>query len=540
MTEYCTVTLVSLSVGEVVRGAESVLPRANLGLLSLQAALQIQCIGSIVFDCDDSNLNDSAILERLLDTRPLITGFSVSQVNTERMIAIVRRLRLMVPETLIVIGGHHASIVAAALLQDVPEIDCIVVGDGEEPLARLAQMALTPTGPRPEEVAGVAFRGPNGVRFNRPVPIQDPDQFLRTSQAQVGQGPDIALMASRGCVAHCAFCVSPCFAILSESARWRPRSPENIVDEIQEILNESSGRDISVHFHDADFIGKGRKAIERAKRIAELILERGLRADFRFACRADTAVAAGGEFWRTWKRAGLVKVYLGLESGLDAELEMYRKGTTVHENIQACELLKICGLGLQIGFIMFNPYSSHQSILENLLFLQRVQQGHLYGLIASSLVIYPGTSLFEQFKNQGLLTYKRIYLPIDVKFSSPDVHNVRDVLFRFRACQHPQDRLCLDLEFGISAERDAVEVEGVFVRLYPWVVRQYKQYKSERALCLKSYVERIMYAPSAERCGLASLMDEQLTSKHTQFVRILTEMGNNTNERSKVCSVKVS
>lgn len=539
MTAYCTVALVSLAIGEVVRGAESGLPRANLGLLSLQAALQLHGIGSIIIDGDDSILNDNTIFERLLDIRPLIAGFSVSQVNTDRTIAIVRRFGLKAPETLIVLGGHHASIVAAELLQDVPEIDCIVVGDGEKPLSRLAQMALTPAGARYEDVAGVAFRGAVGVRFNRPVPIQDPDKFPRTAQSQVGQARDIAIMASRGCVGHCAFCVSPCFASVSESARWRPRSPEDIVDEIQEILKPSE-RVISVHFHDADFVGKGSKAIGRAHRIAELILERGFKAEFRFACRADTAVAAGREFWRTWRRAGLVKAYLGLESGLDAELDMYRKGTTVNENVQACELLKACGLGVQIGFIMFHPYSSHQSILGNLLFLQRVQQGHLYGLVASSLVVYPGTGLFERFKKEGLLTYERVYLPIDVKFSSPDVREVKDLLFESRSRQYPQDRLCLDLEFGISAERDAVEVEGVAVRLNPWVIRQYERYRTERALCLQSWVERIVYSPSAERCSLASLMDEQLTSKHMQFVQILTETVDDTSERRTLCSVEAS
>lgn len=540
MSEHNSVVLVSLSAGEIVRGAESGLPRANLGLLSLQSALRGQAVDSVVFDGDDANLDDEAILGCLAKARPRIAGFSISQVNTARTIAAIRRFRVIVPNSLIIVGGHHASIVAAELLTDVLEIDCIVVGDGEAPLCRLARLAGTPQGVHFEEVAGLAFRGPDGVRINTPIAIQDPDKFPYAGLAQVAKGRDIAIMAGRGCVANCAFCASPCFARVSQSARWRPRSPEDVVAEVEQLVSGVPGQLLSIHFHDADFVGKGPKAVGRARRIAELLLERGIKAEFRFACRADTAVTAGNDFWRTWKRTGLVKVYLGLESGCDSELEMYCKGTSVAVNVQACELVKNCGLAVQIGFIMFHPYSTHESVCRNLLFLQSIQQGHLYGLVASSLVIYPGTGLFKRFKKDDLLRYERIYLPIDVEFMSADIRDIRDLLFCFRKHQYPQDRLCLDLEFAISAGRRAVDVEGVIVGMGVGISEHYASYKAKRALCLTSWIERLLQAPPAKRRGLAGLMDNELTSGHSRFVRMLGEMVGKTYEGSAPCSAEAS
>lgn len=540
MNNKIVVALVSLSVGDVVRGAESGLPRANLGLFSLQSALQREGLNSVILDGDDTSLNDEYIIEYLTNERPRIAGFSVSQVNTARTIAAIRQFRNSTPDSLVVLGGHHASIVAAHLLTEVPEIDCVVVGDGEEPLCQLARMLNTTTGVRFEDVAGLAFRAPDGIRINTPISIQDPNQFPLTGLTQVGKGRDIAIMASRGCLANCGFCVSPCFARLSQSARWRPRSPENIIAEVEHLTANKSDQMVCIHFHDADFLGKGPRAVDRGRRIAELILERGIKADFRFACRADTAVAAGSHFWRVWKRAGLVKVYLGLESGCDSELEMYCKGTSVAVNFKACELIKNCGLAVQIGFIMFHPYSTLESVHRNLLFLRLVEQGHLYGLVASSLVIYPGTGLFERFRKENLLRYERIYLPIDVECSSADISDIRDILFGFRQQQYPQDRLCLDLEFAISAEKATVDVEGIPVRIDKYIAEQYARYKTERAGCMRSWVVRLLHAPSIERRSLAHFMESELTSRHECFVRLLGETLGKTHERSTPCFAEVS
>lgn len=521
MTQHRLVALVSLSIGDIVRGAESSLPRANLGLLSLQVALEQNNIQSLLLDGDDSNLDDAVILKRLLAAQLLIAGFTLSQVNAERTIAVIRHFREQAPQTPIVIGGHHASIVATDLLNDVPEVDCVVVGDGEEPLLQLAQMASTPAGLQFDKVAGVAFRTENKVLINSPIAIQDPDKFPRIAQAQVGRNCDIAIMASRGCAANCTFCASPCFARVSQSKRWRPRSPEDVVDELEKLVRQKSERIFRIHFHDADFVGRGSKAIERAKKIADMIIEKGLMAEFRFACRADTAVAAGRKFWDAWKRAGLVKVYLGLESGLDWELELYHKGTTVQDNMQSCKLVRASGLSVQIGYITFHPHSTHESILRNVQFLQHIQQGHLYGLIASSLVVYPGTGLFERLSKEGLLCFKRVYLPIGVEFSSEDVSKIRDVLFSFRKNQYTQDRLCLDFEFGISANRDTIEFDGFAVSTNSGVIERYAIYRTQRSSCLQSSVERILQSSADESQKLASRMDEQLTCMHKQFVRML-------------------
>ena len=75
--------LVNLSIAEVIGGAESELPKAHLGLLSL-AEHQRKLGNSVsVLDGDSGEKSDKEITDNLVSEYPLVVGFSPSQVNSE-------------------------------------------------------------------------------------------------------------------------------------------------------------------------------------------------------------------------------------------------------------------------------------------------------------------------------------------------------------------------------------------------------------------------------------------------------------------------
>lgn len=170
------------------------------------------------------------------------------------------------------------------------------------------------------------------------------------------------------------------------------------VDEIASTDAASPCERLDLHFHDADFLGPSTKGITRARKIAELLIARKLYPRVRIACQASSAAKAGVDFWRLWLRAGLLKVFVGYESGVEEDLRFYRKPSRVKDNLAAWRVLRTAGVPTQAGFIMYNPYSSLEGVAANLTFLRRIDQAHVFKHVASSLEVYPGTAVYETLR----------------------------------------------------------------------------------------------------------------------------------------------
>ena len=74
------------------------------------------------------------------------------------------------------------------------------------------------------------------------------------------------------------------------------------------------------------------------------------------------------------KNAGLIGVYLGIESGSDVQLKRMHKGVTAEENLKAVRILKQNGIRIAGGFIMFDPLMEDpEELKENAAFLRRAE-----------------------------------------------------------------------------------------------------------------------------------------------------------------------
>ena len=138
------------------------------------------------------------------------TVFGVSVQNTEAALAsitLARVLRRRGFRGRIVCGGHFATLNAAEILNEIPEVDVVVRLAGEEALVGLARGARTP-----EQIAalpGTVFRGGDGaVRLGAPGrPVAPVPAAGHGGDLPVHLGfPAADLVGSTGCEAHCSYC----------------------------------------------------------------------------------------------------------------------------------------------------------------------------------------------------------------------------------------------------------------------------------------------------------------------------------------------
>ncbi len=183
--------------------------------------------------------------------RPDWIGVTAMTPVVPQALSLVRSCRRLFPDTPIVMGGAHATVMAEDLLRH-REVDAVVRGEGEETMAELVEGAAF------EGIAGLSWRRGGAVVHNPDRPLlQDLDalpspawHLLPMERYRPGLGtyrqlPAMSLMSGRGCPNRCTYC----FNIFGQ--RVRRQSAERVIQEIHRLHRDHGVRQIQ--FYDDTF-----------------------------------------------------------------------------------------------------------------------------------------------------------------------------------------------------------------------------------------------------------------------------------------------
>lgn len=150
------------------------------------------------------------IVSDLFQKKPDVLGFSCYIWNIEETIQVIGMIKKIMPELTIVLGGPEVSYDTEYWMKRLPEVDFIVMGEGEETFHHLLQEL---SGSRKFHfVYGAAYRKGNDIILNPPRPklklddIPSPHRFPE----DIPQLPNrvVYFETSRGCPFSCQFCLS--------------------------------------------------------------------------------------------------------------------------------------------------------------------------------------------------------------------------------------------------------------------------------------------------------------------------------------------
>ncbi|GAB7387841.1 B12-binding domain-containing radical SAM protein [Bacillaceae bacterium] len=174
--------------------------------------LKAYCAKDFPIEMAEYTIKDPAmnIVSDLYSRDPDIVGFSCYIWNIEETIVVVKMLKKIMPRLKIVLGGPEVSYDTAYWMERLPEVDFIVMGEGEETFHHLLREI------QGEEkyhlVFGLAYRKGDSVVINPPRPKLD----LNTLPFPYGDAGDVESLrnrivyyeTSRGCPFSCSFCLS--------------------------------------------------------------------------------------------------------------------------------------------------------------------------------------------------------------------------------------------------------------------------------------------------------------------------------------------
>lgn len=150
-----------------------------------------------------------AILGDIYRDRPDVLGLACYIWNIDATLTLAGLVRKVLPATVIVLGGPEVSYDPARVMEENPDVDYIVSGEGEATLASL--LADLVAGRQPEGILGLTYRRDGAIIAGSPRVIGDLASlpFPYEEADMVGlQDRIIYYESSRGCPYSCQYCLS--------------------------------------------------------------------------------------------------------------------------------------------------------------------------------------------------------------------------------------------------------------------------------------------------------------------------------------------
>jgi anaerobic magnesium-protoporphyrin IX monomethyl ester cyclase len=309
------------------------------------------------------------------------------------------KLKAEVSDIFVVLVGSHPTFFHKEILMENEFVDVICRGEFDLTVRDIAFALSNGGGLR--EIKGISFRDGNGVHINEERPlIMNLDDLPFPARHIVKIEPYLAgicsgnrpttMVSSRGCPYKCVFCLWP---ETLYGRVFRARSPENVVDEIEQAVKEYHVDEI---YFDDDCLTLIK---ERLLKICELIKKRDIEVKWICQSRVDTV---DEEMLKEMKEAGCHYVEFGVESGSQEMLKAMKKGIRLDSARKAFELCKKIGLKTQAFFLFGLPGENDETFRETVEFAKELDPDSAQFALA---IPHPGTELYQVCTEKGWLKY---------------------------------------------------------------------------------------------------------------------------------------
>lgn len=371
----------------------------TLALGYLAAVLRAAGRDVTIIDGWLENLSQEQILRRVIDLpRPLVVGMSCYRSNIEQATSLMKCLKSSIDDLKVFCGGYGPTFNADEFIY--AGFDVAVRGDAEHIVVKLVE-ALERSDSL-DRIPGIVYNDqgvPSETRQSMPITELDTLPFPARDNVQtsINGGNFVHVCTSRGCGAHCTFCSISAFVLRgSRNIRWRHRSVNNIVDEIEQLYHIHSVRNIKIV--DDSFLESPRDA-SWACEFRDALLDRDLHIRFRTQVRADKV---SPDIVAPLAEAGWFSTSVGIESAAASALKRMQKQSSVVQNQEALDALRDHGVYVQMGMILFDPYTTLDELRVNLDFLKRNTWPFTKGIF-SEMYAANGTVFTRQLDARGLL-----------------------------------------------------------------------------------------------------------------------------------------
>lgn len=333
-----------------------------------------------------------------------VTSFTVKIPSAKRIAAIGKDYNPRMP---VVFGGQHATIMTDEVLSD-SNIDFVVRNEGEQTFIELLR-ELEGEG-NWSKINGLSFKSNGKIVHNEPRALSsDLDELAppaRECLYQVEKYESHALgklFASRGCPYQCTYCGTQNIW----TYKLRHHSASRIVEEMRHVKKQF-GTTYFTFFDDVFGINKN-KAME----LSRAVVDAKLNVSWDCLTRANLV---SDELLIAMKKAGCVKIDMGVESGSDRVLIETKKGVNKDQIRKGAAMVKRHGIMLYMFFMIGLPTETEGDARETREFLKELKPDWAGISIFTPI---PGTALYKDLQVMGKIPDSADY----ARFSHQSPHS---------------------------------------------------------------------------------------------------------------------
>jgi radical SAM superfamily enzyme YgiQ (UPF0313 family) len=294
-------------------------------------------------------------------------------VSSTRAISLAGQIRRIHPQSRIIMGGIHASLLPDDFLEVA---DTVVQGEAEGNIVDIVDGKYT-------------------EKIVQGEPIDDIEDLPLINYGlleNVASMNIIPIMTSRGCPFDCNFCtVTKIFG-----KRFRMQSPQRILSEIKHALGFFKTR--SIFFYDDNFTANR----PRVNELCDLLIAENL--DITWSAQVRSDIAREPELLKKMAKTGCRIFFIGFESINDAALKAMHKSQTRNDIEKAIHIIHQSKINIHGMFIFGDDNDTIASLRETVDF---AIQHHIDTVQFMILTPFPGTQVHTKIAEEGRLFHRR-------------------------------------------------------------------------------------------------------------------------------------
>ena len=332
----------------------------NLGFVYIAGSLRKSGYDVELYDAMSYFHTYEDIAGRIEVLKPDVVATTAITATINDCLEVLRLAKRINASIVTVIGNVHPTFCWQEILEgDSGPVDYIVRGEGETTLPELLDCHFA--GGDVSLVRGIAFRsGERAVATTPREYIQDLDSLegawdlvdwdIYTYRPTPGSVLAI-INSSRGCNQYCSFCSQQLFW----GRTWRAKSPEKFVAELEHI-HGTYGVNAAMIADETPTLDR-----KRWERILDLLIERSMKFELFMETRVKDIVR-DRDILQRYRKAGIVHIYVGVESTRQETLDRFAKDVSVGESKLAIELINGEDIVSETAFVLGMPDETKESI----------------------------------------------------------------------------------------------------------------------------------------------------------------------------------
>lgn len=362
-------------------------PQPPIGLALIAAILEKEGYPVNIIDANalELQLQDIAAMAAGAD----VVGITAMTPTIGAALDIALYVKKAKPKVKIVLGGPHPTLLPKETLKSSPAIDIIVKGEGDATIIDLLHAIdekRTLKG-----IAGIYYRQGNRIIHTAdrtsgtdidslPFPAYHllPREKYKPHPPHGMAMPFAAMVTSRGCPYHCAYCSKPVFG-----SRFRAQSPARVAEEMAYLKNRFGVKEIA--FYDDSFTLDQKRVFA----IAETIIDKGLKIAWTCETRVNLV---DRELLQYMKEAGCYAVAYGIESASPEIIKVLQKDTTLEQVNQAVRDSREAGLQVIGYFMLGSPGETPETVRQTIDLAKELKVDFAQFSVTTP---FPGTELYD-------------------------------------------------------------------------------------------------------------------------------------------------